>query len=459
MNVSNIRKDFPILSRKINGKPLVYLDSAATSQKPRQVIDAIKTHLETSNANVHRGIHTLTVEATEAYDKARKKIADFVGVKDSSEIIFVRNTSEAINLVAYSWGRLNIGKGDEIVLTIAEHHSNIVPWQQLATENGAVLKFVPIENGELDIKAFERALTKKTKLVTFAHVSNILGTIFPVEKLVKLVRDQRPEIRIFIDGAQAVPHMKVDIPKIGCDFYAFSGHKMLGPSGIGVLWGRRKILGKMPPFLFGGDMISTVKVDESEWAELPLKFEAGTPNIEGAIGLGAAVDYLKEIGMENVRKHEVELTKYALDELAKIPEVTIYGPLNSVIARSPSTSLRTTKQSKKRSLRYPRDDNRAGVISFNIGSIPAHDVATIMDSEGVEIRSGFNCAEPLADFLGTGPLARASFYIYNDKSDVDRLILGLRKVQEVFGRVGKWDGRRKNKNDNLHTHHPIILST
>ncbi len=464
MNVQKIRKDFPILKRKINGKSLVYLDSAATSQKPKQVIDAVENFLKTSNANVHRGIHTLTVEATEALDDARKKVAEFVGVKDPAEIIFVRNTTEAINLVAYSWGRLNISKGDEIVLTIAEHHSNFVPWQQLAAENGAILKIVPLrqsqgfrpvdDNGEIDLLAFKKALTKKTKLVTFPHVSNILGTIFPVEKLVSIVKGQLSNVPVLIDGAQAVPHLPVNIPKIGCDFYAFSGHKMLAPAGIGVLWGKREILEAMPPFMFGGDMISSVKVDQTTWAELPLKFEAGTPNIEGAIGLGAAVDYLRKLGMENVRCYEEELTKYALEKLSEIPEVTIYGPLNSVIARS-----ETTKQSKKRSLRYSRDDNRAGVISFKIGSVPAHDVASILDSEGVEIRSGFNCAEPLADFLGTGPLARASFYIYNTKGDVDRLILGLRKVQKVFGSVGKWDGRRKNKNDNLHTHHPIILST
>src|SRR3989344_2435844 len=411
MDVLKVRRDFPIFDRRINGKQLAYLDSAATSQKPRQVIEAISKYYQESNANIHRGIHTLSVEATEAYENARKKVANFVGVSDPAEIIFVRSTTEAINLVAYSWGRLNISKGDEIVLTIAEHHSNFVPWQQLAAENGAILKIVPVtKNGEIDEIVFKNALTKKTKLATFLHVSNILGTIAPVQRLTLVARRLAPQAVVLVDGAQAVPHLPVNISKIGCDFYAFSGHKMLGSAGIGVLWGRREILEAMPPFMFGGDMISTVKIEKTQWAELPLKFEAGTPNIEGAIGLGAAVDYLQKIGMENVRKHEVGLTHYALEKLSKIEEVEVFG----------------RKEVSK----------RCGVISFKIGSVPAHDVASTLDSEGVEIRSGFNCAEPLADFLGTGPLARASFYIYNTKGDVDRLILGLRKVQKVFGPVG-----------------------
>jgi len=423
MNVQKVRKDFPILARKINGKPLVYLDSAATSQKPKQVIDAVENFLKTSNANVHRGIHTLTVEATEALDHAREKIADFVGVKDVGEIIFVRNATEAINLVAYSWGRLNISKGDEIVLTIAEHHSNFVPWQQLAAENGAILKIVSVDgNGEIDLEAFEKALAKKTKLVTFFHVSNILGTIAPVRRLASSVKRLAPQAKILIDGAQAVPHLPVNISKIGCDFYAFSGHKMLAPAGIGVLWGKREILEAMPPFMFGGDMISTVKIEKTQWAELPLKFEAGTPNIEGAIGLGAAVDYLQKIGMENVRKHEVGLTHYALEKLSKIEEVEVFGP----------------KEVSK----------RCGVISFKIGSVPAHDVASILDSEGVEIRSGFNCAEPLADFLGTGPLARASFYVYNTKEEIRKFIEAIEKVKEVFHLSPKHEARNPKQNQN-----------
>lgn len=423
-NTSKVKSDFPILKRKINGKSLVYLDSAATSQKPKQVIDVINKYWATSNANVHRGIHTLTVEATEALDAARLKIADFIGVHDSAEIIFVRSTTEAINLVAYSWGRVNIGKNDEIVVTVAEHHSNFVPWQQLASENGAVLKIVPVtRDGEIDLVAFKKALTKKTKLVSFFHVSNILGTISDVNRLSLIVHREAPKAKILVDGAQAVPHIPVDISKIGCDFYAFSGHKMLAPAGIGVLWGKRELLCLMPPFLFGGEMISQVKLNKSTWAELPYKFEAGTPNIEGAIGIGAAANYLKKIGMENVRKHEMELTDYAFRRLCGIQEIRLLG----------------SGDAKK----------RCGVISFNLFAgdreIPPHDIASILDSEGVEIRSGYNCAEPLLDFLGVGPVARVSFYIYNTKEDVDRLVAGIRKVKEVFRLSGSRVIRSRKK--------------
>ena len=431
MDVLKVRRDFPIFDRRINGKQLAYLDSAATSQKPRQVIEAISKYYQESNANIHRGIHTLSVEATEAYENARKKVANFVGVSDPAEIIFVRSTTEAINLVAYSWGRLNISKGDEIVLTVAEHHSNFVPWQQLVLENGAVLKIVPIDdNGDLDLSAFKKALTKRTKLVTFFHVSNVLGTINDVYGLSLIVHRKAPRAKVLVDGAQAVPHMLVDIDSIGCDFYAFSGHKMLGPTGVGVLWAKREILEQMPPFQFGGEMISTVSLERSTWNDLPWKFEAGTPNIEGAIGLGAAVDYLSKIGMENVREHEIGLTKYAIKRLSQIPEVTIYGPR----------------------------ENRAGVISLNIGNIPPHDIASILDSVGVEIRSGYNCAEPLSRFLGSGPVARASFYIYNTIGEIDRLVEGLIKVKKVFGMAGKWEGGKKSR-VNLRSNHPNILQT
>ncbi|MBI2327040.1 cysteine desulfurase [Candidatus Curtissbacteria bacterium] len=407
MNIQKIRNDFPILKRKINGKLLAYLDNAATSQKPKQVIDMLSHYYSKHNANVHRGIHTLSVEATEELELARKKVADFVGVSDPSEIVFVRNATEAINLVAYAWGRLNIEKGDEIVLTVAEHHSNFVVWQQLAMENGAVLKIVPIdENGEVDQEAFKEALTKKTKLVTFCHVSNVLGTINPVEKLVSIVKGQWSNVIILIDGAQAVPHVPVDIPRIGCDFYVFTGHKMLGPTGIGVLWGKREILEEMPPFLFGGEMISKVRLDNSTWNELPWKFEAGTPNIAGAIGLGAAVDYLSKIGMENVRAHEIELTEYAISRLSGIQDIRILGQ----------------KDSKK----------RGGVISFNVGNIHAHDVASILDSEGIAIRSGHHCAQPLMEFLGISSAARASSYVYNNFEEIDRLVEGVMKVKKTF---------------------------
>lgn len=407
MDILKIRGDFPILSKKINGKLLAYLDNAATSQKPKQVIEAIADYYRGHNANVHRGIHTLSVEATQAYEGARKKIADFVGVKDPAEIVFVRNATEAINLVAYSWGRLNIGKGDEIVLTVAEHHSNFVVWQQLALENGAVLKVVPVDvNGEIDEIAFKKALTKKTKLVAFFHVSNVLGTINDVKRLSLLVAQKAPRAKVLIDGAQAVPHMNVDVSKIGCDFYVFTGHKMLGPTGIGVLWAKRELLDAMPPFLFGGEMISKVSLAKTTWNELPWKFEAGTPDIAGAVGLGAACDYLTKIGIENVRKHEIEITKYAFSRLSKIPKVTIYG----------------SRDAKK----------RGGVISFNVGDIHAHDVASILDEEGIAIRSGQHCAEPLCDFLEIPAAARASFYIYNTKEEVDRFIIGILKVKEVF---------------------------
>lgn len=422
--MKNVRVDFPILARKINDKPLVYLDNAATSQKPRQILAAILAYYQEHNANVHRGIHTLSQEATEEYELARKKIAGFVGVKDTGEIVFAKNATEALNLIAYSWGRLNIQKGDEIVLTVAEHHSNFVVWQQLAAENGAVLKVVPVdEDGQVDLMAFKKALTKRTKLVTFFHVSNVLGTINDVLHLSLVVRRLAPQAKVLVDGAQAVPHMPVDIDSIGCDFYVFTGHKMLGPTGIGVLWGRRKILEEMPPFLFGGEMISKVSLDKASWNELPWKFEAGTPNIAGAIGLGAAVDYLEKLGMGNVRKHEVALTKYALERLSEIPEVTIYGPGASF---TPGV----------RGAYTPGVLTRAGVVSFNVDSIHAHDVASILDSDGIAIRSGHHCAQPLMDFLGIESAARVSFYIYNTKADVDKFIEGVKKVKKIFKLAG-----------------------
>ncbi|MBI3341613.1 aminotransferase class V-fold PLP-dependent enzyme [Candidatus Curtissbacteria bacterium] len=364
MNIGKIKRDFPIFQKKINGKSLVYLDSAATSQKPKKVLDLVDDYYDQYNANVHRGIHTLSVEATEAYEAARARVAKFVGVSDPVEIIFTRNATEAINLVAYAWGRVNISSGDEIVTTIMEHHSNFVPWQQLALENGAVLKVVPIdENGELDIVAFEKALGPKTKLVTFTHVSNVLGTINDVKQLSKLVNLKSPKARIMIDGA-------------------------------------------MPPFLFGGEMISKVTLEKTTWNELPWKFEAGTPNVGGAIGLAAACDYLDELGMENVRKHDVELAQYAIGKLSKIPGVVIFGPKDAT--------------------------KRGGVVSFNVGPVHAHDVASILDSAGIAVRSGNHCAEPLVDFLGVSSLARASFYIYNDKTDIDIFVEGIRNVKEVF---------------------------
>jgi cysteine desulfurase/selenocysteine lyase len=420
MDIKKIKKDFPILTRQTNGHPLVYLDNAATSQKPKQVLEAIDEYYKKHNANVHRGIHTLSVEATEMYEAARSRIAKFVGIKDPAEVIFVRNATEAVNLVAYAWGRMNIGKGDEIVMTIMEHHSNFVPWQQLVAENGAVLKVVPVlGNGELDEEAFRKAITSKTKLVTFTHVSNVLGTINDVHRLSLIVHRESHKAKILVDGAQAVPHMKVDVDSLGVDFYVFTGHKMLAPMGIGVLWGKKEILESMPPFLFGGEMISKVTLSKTTWNELPWKFEAGTPNVGGAVGLAAACDYLDGIGMENVRKHEVELTKYAIEKLSKIPGVVTFGPKDA--------------------------SKRGGVVAFNVGlplrsaeqsyvgqAVHAHDVASILDSEGIAIRSGHHCAEPLMDFLGVSSVARASFYIYNDRIDIDKLVEGVLRVKKTF---------------------------
>lgn len=447
MDVKKIRSDFPILNRKINGRLLAYLDNAATSQKPRQVIEAMADYYRNHNANVHRGIHTLSVEATELMENAREKIAKFVGVADPAEIIFVRNATEAINLVAYSWGRLNIARGDEIVLTVAEHHSNFVVWQQLAAENGAILKIVPIrqaqvhsrsvpgsnkahsgsvnlgdEEGQIDEMAFKNALTKKTKLVTFFHISNVLGTINDVNRLSLIVHREVPGAKVLIDGAQAVPHMPVDIDSIGCDFYVFTGHKMLGPMGIGVLWAKREILAEMPPFMFGGEMISKVSFDRSSWNELPWKFEAGTPDVAAVVGLGAAVDYLEKVGMESIRQHEIELTEYALKKLSEIPEVTVIGP-----HKAHPRGVQGSSQA------HPGGEiSRAGVISFNIGNIHAHDVASILDEEGIAIRSGHHCAQPLMEFLGITSAARASFYLYNTREEVDRLVEGVLKVKETF---------------------------
>lgn len=422
MDLQKVRRDFPILNRKVNGRPLVYLDNAATSQKPKQVLETVDNYYKSHNANVHRGIHTLSVEATEAYEQARAKVGKFVGVTDPKEIVFVRNATEAINLVAYSWGRLNIDKGDEIVVSVAEHHSNFVPWQQLALENGAVLKVVPmLEYGTLDEDAFKKGLSKRTKIVCLFHVSNVLGTINDVNSLSTIVHRLSPKAKILIDGAQAVPHMPVDISKLGCDFYVFTGHKMLGPMGIGVLWAKKELLESMAPFMFGGEMISKVTLDKTTWNELPWKFEAGTPNVGGAIGLAAAVDYLSAIGMEKVRRHEVDLTNYALRRLSGIKGVKLYGPM---------IHLRGDLGSN---FGHPAGvTSRAGVVSFNVDSIHAHDVASILDGEGIAIRSGNHCAEPLMDFLGVSSVARASFYIYNTRDEIDRLVDGIKKVKEIF---------------------------
>ena len=403
----NIRKDFPILTRTVrDNKPLVYLDNASTTQKPNQVIDAITDYYRNHNANIHRAVYALAEESTEAYETARDKIANFVNVKNRQELIFVRGTTEASNLVAYAWGRPHINEGDIIVTTEYEHHSNIVPWQLLTQEKRAKLEYIGMnDNGELNLDDLDKYLaTGKVKLVTFSLMSNVLGTITDAEKII--AKCKAAGVPTLIDGAQAVPHMKVDLDTLGCDFFAFSGHKMLAPTGIGVLWVRKSVLQTMNPFHGGGDMIREVHKYETTWNDLPYKFEAGTPNIADVIGFGAAIDYLTKIGMDNVRQHEIELTKYAMEEFAKVPGLQIYG----------------TKDITK----------RGGVISFNFADVHPHDVAQIIDEEGIALRSGHHCAQVLMERLDVAATSRASFYIYNTKKDVDALIDSLNTVAKVF---------------------------
>ena len=403
----NIRKDFPILKRTVrDNKPLVYLDNASTTQKPNQVIDAITDYYQNHNANIHRAVYALAEESTEAYETARDKIANFVNVKNRQEIIFVRGTTEAINLVAYAWGRSHINEGDIIVTTEYEHHSNIVPWQLLTQEKRAKLEYIGMDdNGELILDDLDKYLaTGKVKLVTFSLMSNVLGTITDAKKIIE--KCKAAGVLTLIDGAQAVPHMKVDLDTLGCDFFAFSGHKMLAPTGVGILWVRKPVLQTMNPFHGGGDMIREVHKYETTWNDLPYKFEAGTPNIADVIGFGAAIDYLTKIGMDNVRQHEIELTKYAMEKFAKIPGLQIYG----------------TKDIAK----------RGGVISFNFADVHPHDVADIIDKEGISLRSGHHCAQVLMERLNVAATSRASFYIYNTKEDVDALIDSLNIVAKVF---------------------------
>ena len=406
-SLENIRKDFPVLARKVRDeKDLVYLDNAATTQKPIHVIDAISDYYKNHNSNIHRAVHALAEESTEAFEAVRDKVAKFLNIKDRQEIIFVRGTTEAINLVSYSWGRENIKKGDIVVTTEYEHHSNIVPWQLLAQEVGAEIKYIDIdENGELILEQLDDHLaTGKVKLVAVSHVSNVLGTITDVNRIITKCRDAGA--KILIDGAQAVPHMKVDIDSLDCDFYAFSGHKMLGPTGVGILWAKKEHLEKMQPFQGGGDMIREVHKYETTWNDLPYKFEAGTPNIADVIGFAAAIDYLSNIGMDNVRDHEIELTAYALEKMKNVKGLTIYGP---------------------------KDPQKAsGVISFNFNDVHPHDVATIIDKNGVAIRSGHHCAQVLMEKLNVAATNRASFYIYTTKEEVDVLINSLEDVARVF---------------------------
>jgi cysteine desulfurase / selenocysteine lyase len=404
LDVESIRREFPILSRTVNGKPLVYLDSAATSQKPNGVIESMNDYYRRYNANPHRGVYALSEEATAAYESARQRVATFIHAASTKEIVFTRNVTEAINLVRYSWGRANVRKGDRILLTEMEHHSNLVPWQLLASEVGAELDFLYIDDdGLLRLEDLDRKL-EGARLVAFTHQSNTLGTINPVKAITEAAH--RAGALVLVDGAQAVPHMAVNVADLGIDFYGFSGHKMCGPTGIGVLWARRALLEAMPPFLGGGDMIKRVRLREASWNDLPWKFEAGTPSVAEGIGLGAAVDYLCGIGMDRVRAHERTMVEYALEKLQDVPGITLYGPADSEI--------------------------HGGAVSFSLPHVHPHDLATLVDREGIAIRAGHHCTQPLMERLGVPATSRASFYIYNRPEEVDQLVGAIEKAQKVF---------------------------
>ena len=399
-------RDFPILQQKVNGHPLVYLDSSASSQKPFQVIEAVERYYKEINSNVHRGVHTLGTRATEAYEGAREKVRRFIGARSEKEVIFTRGTTSSLNLVAHSYARARLGPGDEIVLTPAEHHSNLIPWQQAAKATGAALKYLPLEpDGTLDLNKVQEMITGRTKLLAIAQVSNVLGTIHPIRELADMVHRQGGVI--VVDGAQSVPHMKVDVQELDVDFLAFSGHKMMAPTGIGVLYGRESLLEGMEPLEYGGEMIDHVDLYESTWKELPWKFEGGTPIIAGAVGLAAAIDYLESVGMDTIHRHDQELTAYAQRRLEEIEGITIYGPR----------------------------ENRTSLVTFNLEGVHPHDVATVLDAEGIAVRAGHHCAQPLMRWLGVTATVRASFYLYNDESDIDRLVEGIRKTKEYFGNV------------------------
>jgi len=404
--IADIRKDFPILSRQVHGKPLVYLDSTASSQKPQAVIDAMSTYYQTYHANVHRGVYALSEEATAAMEKARIKVARFINARQGKQIIFTRNTTESINLVAYSWGGANIHAGDLIILTIMEHHSNLIPWQLLAERTGARLEFIPVtDDGLLRLDIYEQLLQQQPKLVAFTHMSNVLGTINPAKQMIE--QAHAAGATVLVDAAQSVPHLPVDVQELNADFLCFSGHKMLGPTGLGVLYGKRELLEAMPPFMGGGDMIGKVELRKSTWNVLPWKFEAGTPAIAEAIGQGVAVDYLGALGMENVLRHEQAITDYALQQLQSVPGLTIYGPQSA--------------------------DKRGGVISFTLGDIHPHDLASILDQEmGVAVRAGHHCAQPLMEHFGLAATARASFYVYTILEEIDVLVQGLHKALHIF---------------------------
>jgi len=408
MNAAEIRKQFPILDQEVNGHPLVYLDSAATSQKPQVVIEALEKYYREYNSNVHRGVHTLGTRATDGYEGAREKVRKFINASATEEIIFTKGTTASINLVAASYGRKHIQKGDEIVISMMEHHSNIIPWQQLALQTGATLKYLPLqEDGTISLDDAKEIITPNTKIVSVMHVSNVLGVINPIKELAELAHNNGAVM--VVDGAQGAPHIKIDVQDLNCDFYALSGHKMCGPTGIGVLYGKKHLLEEMPPIEFGGEMIDFVDLYDSTWKELPWKFEGGTPIIAGAIGLGAAIDFLESIGLENIEKHEHKLAAYALQRMSEIEGLTIYGPMDA--------------------------SKRAGVITFNLDDVHPHDVATVLDAEGIAVRAGHHCAQPLMRWLKASATARASFYLYNTEDDIDRLVEGLVKTKEYFSNV------------------------
>jgi len=402
--IASVREQFPILHQEINGHPLVYLDNAATSQKPQVVIDAVKRYYEWENSNVHRGVHTLGSRATDAYERAREKVARFINAESSEQIIFTRGTTTALNLVASSYARSVCGPGDEIVLTEMEHHSNLIPWQQAAIAVGATLKYIPLQpDGTIRVEDVEALVTERTKVVAIAYVSNVMGVVHPVKQMAEIAH--RHGAVIVVDGAQSTPHMKVDVQDLDCDFYALSGHKMCAPTGIGALYGKKALLESMEPIEFGGEMINDVGLYESNWKELPWKFEGGTPIIAGAVGLGAAIDFLEEIGMDAIEQHESQLAAYAMNRLSEIEGISIYGPR----------------------------ERKVGLVTFNLGDVHPHDVATVLDAQGIAIRAGHHCCQPLMRWLKVSSTARASFYLYNTEEDVDRLVSALIQTKEYFG--------------------------
>ncbi|QFT90480.1 putative cysteine desulfurase [Bacillus sp. THAF10] len=405
MNIQEIRQQFPILHQEVNGNPLVYLDSAATSQKPLAVIEALEKYYKGYNSNVHRGVHTLGTKATDGYEGARDKVKNFINAAHREEIVFTRGTTTALNLVASSYARTNLKAGDEIVITYMEHHSNIIPWQQAAKATGATLKYIPLEeDGSISLKAVEETVTENTKIVSVMHVSNVLGAINPIKEITAIAH--KNGAIMVVDGAQSTPHMKVDVQDLDCDFFALSGHKMGAPTGIGALYGKKQLLENMEPIEFGGEMIDFVGLQESTWKELPWKFEGGTPIIAGAIGLGAAIDFLEQVGMDNILAHEHKLADYAMNRMSEIEGITIYGP-------------------KK----------RAGLVTFNIEDVHPHDVATVLDAEGIAVRAGHHCAQPLMKYLNVSSTARASFYLYNTEEEIDKLVASLVKTKEYFSNV------------------------